>query len=311
MVAIALAVVMTRRRRSRRAVADPAEGRAVADPGQRGAVADPGASTHADGDPGPTVLAPPRTEATDAGAASPPDAACPEQPPAGGVPEQDGPAVASAESADAATAGPARAADPPPGRTELASGAGHEPVGSAAGHPVTASTAEVARAGAPAPWLRVDVVPVDEAAQTPPPPARSHADEPRSTRPASSDGGPRPPGSAGSNGALAAAVANALANRAVADPGQQTRPASRGDARDRLLAALLNDPVRALGAAADLDSVRTQLDRLTEAMSHERSVLAQVLRRLAAAGLDERQIARLADLPAAEVRSLLERADAG
>jgi hypothetical protein len=110
---------------------------------------------------------------------------------------------------------------------------------------------------------------------------------------------------------LAAAVTNALAARAARAQEEPAPPTTRGDARDRLLAALLADPVRALGATADLESVRNQLDRLNEQVSHERDVLGQILHRLASAGLDDAQIARLAGLPAAEVRSLLERADAG
>lgn len=80
---------------------------------------------------------------------------------------------------------------------------------------------------------------------------------------------------------------------------------SRGDARDRLLAVLLADPVRAVGATVELDASRRQLDRLTDAVRHERATLGDVLGRLSAAGLDDHQLARLAGLPDDELRRLL------
>ncbi|NMH98647.1 hypothetical protein [Pseudonocardia acidicola] len=123
------------------------------------------------------------------------------------------------------------------------------------------------------------------------------------------------PLSAGSSQTVAEAVAQALAARAAAAeraeaaaalPGDRAKPVPpRVDARDRLLAVLLDDPVRAVSAAADLDRCRDQLERLTDAVRHERGVLAGVLHRLAEAGLQIEQIARLADLPVDEVRALL------
>lgn len=82
-------------------------------------------------------------------------------------------------------------------------------------------------------------------------------------------------------------------------------PQGRGDARDRLLAVLLDDPVRAVGAAVELEACRRQLDRLTDAVRHEREALGSVLSRLAEAGLAPDQLARLSGLSDEELRSLL------
>ncbi|GEL23811.1 hypothetical protein PSU4_27650 [Pseudonocardia sulfidoxydans NBRC 16205] len=132
---------------------------------------------------------------------------------------------------------------------------------------------------------------------------------------------------AGAGRTLADAVANALANRAAADrtrrpqPGGGTpadagpdsagpdragpdRAAPDGVARDRLLAVLLEDPDRAVGATVELDRVRGQLDRLVEAVRHEQDALAGLVERLASAGLDDAQIARLAGIPVGEVATL-------
>jgi hypothetical protein len=72
-------------------------------------------------------------------------------------------------------------------------------------------------------------------------------------------------------------------------PAQPSPP--RADARDRLLAVLLDDPARAVGAAAELEACRTQLQ--------------DVLQRLAGSGLRAEQLARLAGLPVDEVRALV------
>jgi hypothetical protein len=108
---------------------------------------------------------------------------------------------------------------------------------------------------------------------------------------------PPTPDTAGSGTPLAAALNRALTNR----------PTPRGDARDRLLAVLLDDPVRTVGAAAALEASSAQLSRLTAAVTHERDVLGVHLSRLAAAGLQPEQLASLAGLPAAEIRDLLAR----
>ncbi|WP_232660781.1 hypothetical protein [Pseudonocardia sp. TRM90224] len=121
----------------------------------------------------------------------------------------------------------------------------------------------------------------------------------------------------GSNMSVAAAVAKALAVRTAAtaaaaatgvpqQPSTSERAAGlRGDARDRLLAVLLDDPARAVGATIDLDACRAQLDRLSAAVNHERAVLRAVLRRLAGTGLRPDQLAKLAALPLDDVVELL------
>jgi hypothetical protein len=88
------------------------------------------------------------------------------------------------------------------------------------------------------------------------------------------------------------------------DPGRQADP------RDRLLAVLLDDPDRAVGAMVELESCLSELDRLSDAVRAGRAALRDVLHRLAAAGLRPDQLARLAGLPQAEVQELLEAAPA-
>lgn len=120
---------------------------------------------------------------------------------------------------------------------------------------------------------------------------------------------------AGSDRAIAAAVAHAFAVRAAAgrqperSQGGPDRSAAqpRGDARDRLLAVLLEDPVSAVGATMELEACRSQLDRLSDAMRHERGVLSDILARLADTGLNPEQLARLAGLPIEEVRAMVPR----
>jgi hypothetical protein len=72
-----------------------------------------------------------------------------------------------------------------------------------------------------------------------------------------------------------------------------------------LLAVLLDDPVRAVGAAVELESCRRQLDRLTGAVAHERATLRDVLTRLSVAGLAPDQLARLSGLSDDEMAALL------
>lgn len=189
-----------------------------------------------------------------------------------------------------------------------------------------------------APWLRVDLTLADDA--TPGPTAgqpttgdatASAGDEPGAGAPGAGlqepDDEPRPVAarqesptgavlravpapvdeSAGAGRTLADAVANALANRAAADRTRPQQPAAEAPdsaARDKLLAVLLEDPDRAVGATVELDRVRDQLDRLVEAVRHEQDALAGLVDRLASAGLDDAQIARLAGIPAGEVATL-------
>jgi hypothetical protein len=79
------------------------------------------------------------------------------------------------------------------------------------------------------------------------------------------------------------------------------------DARDRLLAVLLDDPERAI----ELEACLGELDRLSDTVRTGRVALRDVLHRLAAtAGLRPDQLARLARLPQAEVQELLAAAPA-
>jgi hypothetical protein len=137
--------------------------------------------------------------------------------------------------------------------------------------------------GGPAPDRPVDPPPGPTGAKAAPAPSTPDA--------------PPTPDTAGSGTPLAVALNRALTNR----------PTPRGDARDRLLAVLLEDPVRTVGAAAALEASSAQLSRLTAAVIHERDVLGVHLSRLAAAGLQPEQLASLAGLPAAEIRDLLSR----
>lgn len=120
----------------------------------------------------------------------------------------------------------------------------------------------------------------------------------------------RPAERVGSGRTVAAAVAQALAAREALARTDAAQPAgTRGDARDRLLAVLLDDPVRAVGAVVELEACRRQLDRLTDAVRHERATLADVLRRLSAAGLASDQLARLSGLSDDELRLLMQVSD--
>ena len=109
---------------------------------------------------------------------------------------------------------------------------------------------------------------------------------------------------AGSSQSVAAAVAQVLAARAAAHAPDGDR---RGDARDRLLAVLLDDPLRAVGATVDLQDCQERLDRLAASLQDERARLGDVLGRLAHAGLRPDQLARLSGLSDAEVAELLRR----
>ena len=98
----------------------------------------------------------------------------------------------------------------------------------------------------------------------------------------------------------------ALALRAAAEKASRAAtPPPGGDVRDRLLAVLLADPACALGATVELEACSSQLDRLSDAVRHQRSALGEVLGRLAGAGLSPEQLARLAGLPIDDVRTLL------
>jgi hypothetical protein len=82
---------------------------------------------------------------------------------------------------------------------------------------------------------------------------------------------------------------------------------SRNAVRDRLLAVLLPDPDRAVGATVDLDSSQGALQRLSEAVRQEQASLGAVLRRLLDSGLSVEQVAKLAGLPTCDVATILGR----
>ncbi|GAA4543202.1 hypothetical protein [Pseudonocardia xishanensis] len=113
----------------------------------------------------------------------------------------------------------------------------------------------------------------------------------------------------GSSQAISGAVQQALAARAR-QAGQVVDP-RRGDARDRLLAVLLADPVRAVGATLDLQTQQEELAKLAEAMRAQREELGGVVRRLTAAGLSADQVAKLAGLGPDEVTDLLGQSQPG
>ena len=180
---------------------------------------------------------------------------------------------------------PARGADPSADGPPVAGGA---PAGlSADGHPAAGGVGS-----APA-GLSVDGHPV---AGTDSGPANA---DPSTAHPAADAAGP----AAGSSQSVAAAVAQVLAARAAA----QVPDDRRGDARDRLLAVLLDDPMRAVGAAVDLQECQERLDRLTASLKDEHGRLGDVLGRLACSGLRPDQLARLSGLSDIEVAELLRR----
>jgi hypothetical protein len=109
---------------------------------------------------------------------------------------------------------------------------------------------------------------------------------------------------AGSSRNVGNAVAHVLAARAAAP---SPVPDRRGDARDRLLSVLLDDPLRAVGATVDLQDCQERMDRLTGALNDERARLRDVLGRLAHSGLRADQLARLSGLSDSEVAELLRR----
>jgi hypothetical protein len=117
-------------------------------------------------------------------------------------------------------------------------------------------------------------------------------------------GADEPAPAAGSSHSVAAAVAQVLAARAAAHAPDGDR---RGDARDRLLAVLLDDPMRAVGAAVDLQDCQERLERLAASLQDERGRLGDVLGRLSHAGLRPDQLARLSGLSDVEVAELLRR----
>lgn len=75
------------------------------------------------------------------------------------------------------------------------------------------------------------------------------------------------------------------------------------EAKDRLLAVLLEDPARVLGATVDLDACRARPEWRSDAAS--RAGLRRVLEQLLGAGLRPDQLARLAGMPLDDVQEVL------
>ncbi|HEY0811802.1 MAG TPA: hypothetical protein VGE11_00865 [Pseudonocardia sp.] len=106
----------------------------------------------------------------------------------------------------------------------------------------------------------------------------------------------------GSGRTVGTAIAHVLAARAaVPAPG----PDRRGDARDRLLAAMLDDPRAAVGAVVDLQDCQERMRRLSGALHEERVRLRELLGKLTRSGLRADQLGRLSGLPDSEVAELL------
>ncbi|MCW2722730.1 hypothetical protein, partial [Pseudonocardia sp.] len=126
---------------------------------------------------------------------------------------------------------------------------------------------------------------------------RDRAEDTGTARDTTAVPSPRPAATTGSSRTVAAAVAQALAARAAAgreapaEPEPAAVPPREADARDRLLAVLLDDPARAVGAAEELEACRGHL--------------GDVLARLARSGLRHDQLARLSGFSIDEVTALL------
>ncbi|TQM39200.1 hypothetical protein FB388_6458, partial [Pseudonocardia cypriaca] len=226
----------------------------------------------------------------------------PDDPPTdGGAPPQPDPGPVAAEAADGFD--PAATTDPD--GLGLAAPAGSGPEEARAAEP-DGQAAAVSDDG----WA---AVPAFE-------PNGSHGPEGNGTPP-ESWGAPVPDVDGSAPGAVAGAALPDVGWGAQAQPAPEpaTAPAPRSDnddpgrqadPRDRLLAVLLDDPDRAVGAMVELESCLSELDRLSDAVRAGRAALRDVLHRLAAAGLRPDQLARLAGLPPAEVQELLEAAPA-
>ncbi|GAA1393788.1 hypothetical protein GCM10009613_40920 [Pseudonocardia kongjuensis] len=88
-------------------------------------------------------------------------------------------------------------------------------------------------------------------------------------------------------------------------------PPGDDDARDRLLAVLLADPVRALDATRTLDDSQHRIEELGDVLRRRRDELAGAVRHLNECGLDPAQIGRLSGMAPADVRTILDGEDAG
>ncbi|WP_226361246.1 hypothetical protein [Pseudonocardia sp. ICBG1142] len=93
-------------------------------------------------------------------------------------------------------------------------------------------------------------------------------------------------------------------------PTAGARTPAAGDAKDRLLGVLLEDPARAVDATERLDDTRDRIAELDEVLRRRRDDLAGAVRRLHECGLDPAQIGRLSGMAVDEVRTILDGEDA-
>ncbi|OLL98956.1 hypothetical protein Ae706Ps2_3299c [Pseudonocardia sp. Ae706_Ps2] len=93
-------------------------------------------------------------------------------------------------------------------------------------------------------------------------------------------------------------------------PPAGARTPTAGDAKDRLLGVLIEDPARAVDATERLDDTRDRIAELDEVLRRRRDDLAGAVRRLHECGLDPAQIGRLSGMAVDEVRTILDGEDA-
>ncbi|MCM3845545.1 hypothetical protein ND486_04945 [Pseudonocardia sp. DR1-2] len=93
-------------------------------------------------------------------------------------------------------------------------------------------------------------------------------------------------------------------------PTTGARTPAAGDAKDRLLGVLLEDPARAVDATERLDDTRDRIAELDEVLRRRRDDLAGAVRHLHECGLDPAQIGRLSGMAVDEVRTILDGEDA-
>ncbi|WP_141287047.1 hypothetical protein [Pseudonocardia saturnea] len=193
------------------------------------------------------------------------------------------------------------------------------------------ATGDLAAAPLP-PWSAERTVPAHEDLPTGELPVTGPA-TPQDRGPAAPQ--PPRPASAPLSEPVSRAVQQALAARAVQRarmrrgetdpatpepvPGEQQElplsvvPSSDGDedARDRLLAVLLADPVRAVDATRTLDDSQHRIEELGDVLRRRRDELAGAVRHLDECGLDPTQIGRLSGMAPEDVRTILDGEDAG
>jgi hypothetical protein len=96
----------------------------------------------------------------------------------------------------------------------------------------------------------------------------------------------------------------------VVVPTAGARTPASGDAKDRLLGVLLEDPARAVDATERLDDTRDRIAELDAVLRRRREDLAGAVRHLHECGLDPAQIGRLSGMAVDDVRTILDGKDA-